>query len=64
MRASNDRLSSALATSLGESVERAGTGVVVGDCQLANTVVSEQTGAAVTHPLQILARAYGIPAEA
>jgi Fe-S oxidoreductase len=64
MRASNDRLSSALATSLGESVERVGTDVVVGDCQLANTVVSEQTGAAVSHPLQILARAYGIPAEA
>ncbi len=52
-----------MADSLAQSVERVGTDVVVGDCQLANTVVSEKTGAAVTHPLQILARAYGIPAE-
>ena len=36
---------------------------VAGDCHLANTAIMEQTGGAARHPLQVIARAYGIPEE-
>ena len=45
------------------SIERAGGDVVAGDCHLANTAITEQTGRIPQHPLQIVARAYGIPVE-
>ncbi|NBW47411.1 MAG: hypothetical protein EBR46_04640, partial [Betaproteobacteria bacterium] len=35
--------------------------VVAGDCHLANTAINEQTGTKPVHPLQMIARAYGIP---
>ena len=34
-----------------------------GDCHLANTAIAEQTGENPQHPLQVVARAYGIPHE-
>jgi hypothetical protein len=37
--------------------------VVCGDCHLSNTAIAEQTGVVPLHPLQSLARAYGITAE-
>jgi len=37
--------------------------VVAGDCHLANTAINEQTGEEPLHPLQLIARAYGIPEE-
>jgi hypothetical protein len=37
--------------------------VVTGDCHLANTAINEQTGREPLHPLQLVARAYGIPEE-
>ena len=46
---------------LGEKVTAAGSEAVVGDCHLANTAIDEQTGAGAVHPLNIVARAYGIP---
>jgi hypothetical protein len=50
-----------LAVKLGEKVTAAGSEAVVGDCHLANTAIDEQTGAGAVHPLNIVARAYGIP---
>jgi Fe-S oxidoreductase len=34
---------------------------MVGDCHLANTAIREHTGVTPMHPIQVLARAYGIP---
>lgn len=58
---------------LGDLVNRAGGGrisadvvggeVVVGDCHLSNTAITEQTGVVALHPMQILAAAYEITAE-
>ena len=36
---------------------------IAGDCHLANTAITEQTGEAPLHPLQLIARAYGISEE-
>jgi hypothetical protein len=36
---------------------------VAGDCHLANGVITEQTGRVPLHPIQVIARAYGIPPE-
>jgi Fe-S oxidoreductase len=44
-------------------VKDAGGDVVAGDCHLANTAINEQTGRKPVHPLQMIARAYGIPEE-
>lgn len=52
-----------MATRLGSEVRRASGEVVAGDCHLANTAIAEQTGASPLHPLQVIARAYGIPPE-
>ena len=43
---------------------RADAEVVAGDCHLANGAIIEQTGRVPLHPLQVIARAYGIPEEA
>ena len=63
LRAENAELSLPLARRLGEEIERAGGDVVAGDCHLANTAITEQTGRTPQHPIQIVARAYGIPEE-
>jgi glycerol-3-phosphate dehydrogenase subunit C len=44
-------------------MRRAGSEVIAGDCHLANTAIAEQTGRQPMHPLQLLARAYGISEE-
>ena len=36
------------------------TELVAGDCHLANTAIQEDTDKTPSHPLQVLARAYGI----
>ena len=48
---------------LGNAITRAGGEVVAGDCHLANTVINEQTGRTPLHPIQVVARAYGISEE-
>ncbi|MEO5900245.1 MAG: heterodisulfide reductase-related iron-sulfur binding cluster [Ilumatobacteraceae bacterium] len=63
LRAANERISISIGRKLADEIERAGSEVVVGDCHLANTAITEQTGAVARHPLQVLARAYGIPEE-
>jgi Fe-S oxidoreductase len=63
LRAENYELSKPLGEKLGAEVERAATEVVAGDCHLANGVIVEQTGRVPLHPLQVVARAYGIQPE-
>lgn len=60
LRAGNDDLSIPMAQRLGDLMERAGGDALAGDCQIANTALVEQTGRSALHPLQIIARAYGI----
>ena len=62
-RAENAEIAVPIAKKLAEELERAGSEVVAGDCHLANTAITEQTGQQPMHPLQLVARAYGIPEE-
>lgn len=63
LRAENAELSIPIAKKLGDEIIRADGDVVAGDCHLANTAINEQTGREPLHPLQLIARAYGIPEE-
>jgi Fe-S oxidoreductase len=63
LRAENAELSVPIAEKLGELVRDAGSEVVAGDCHLANTAITEQTGETPLHPLEVVARAYGIKPE-
>lgn len=63
-RAAGDDASIDAGRRLGELLERAKCEAIAGDCHLANTVITEQIGALPMHPLQLIARAYGIPDEA
>ena len=49
-----------VAAPLGEAIRAAAAEVVAGDCHLANGAVLQETGRMPVHPLQVLARAYGI----
>jgi Fe-S oxidoreductase len=62
-RSANDDDASVLAEALGARIESSSALVIGGDCHLSNTVIAEQTGIRVRHPLQIVARAYGIHEE-
>jgi glycerol-3-phosphate dehydrogenase subunit C len=62
-RAENTGISVPMAQKLAEQITRANGDVVSGDCHLANTAITEQTGVAPLHPLQLIARAYGISEE-
>jgi Fe-S oxidoreductase len=62
-RAENTGISVPMAQKLAEQITRANGDVVSGDCHLANTAITEQTGMAPLHPLQLIARAYGISEE-
>lgn len=62
--ASAQRLAGALAATVDATMAGAtGPVVVTGDCHLANTAIGEHAGIVVRHPLQVLARAYGIAEE-
>jgi glycerol-3-phosphate dehydrogenase subunit C len=63
LRAENVDLSIPVGRKLAEELERAGGDLVAGDCHLANTAITEHTGRVPQHPMQIMARAYGIPPE-
>ncbi len=63
LRAENADLAIPMARKLGDEIDRAGGDIVTGDCHLANTAIAEQTGVSPLHPLQVMARAYGIPTE-
>ncbi len=62
-RAENEDISIPIAKKLGDQITKAGGDLVAGDCHLANTAITEQTGREPRHPLQVVARAYGIDPE-
>ncbi len=62
LRAENVGMARAVAKPLMEAIAKAETDLVAGDCQLANTAIAEGTGKQPIHPMQVLARAYGLPA--
>jgi hypothetical protein len=45
------------------AIDAAGNDVVAGDCNLANGGILQETGKQPIHPLQLIARAYGIAPE-
>ncbi len=62
-RAENYELARKVAAPLKREVEAAGHEVVCGDCHLANGAILQETGIRPVHPIQLVARAYGIPEE-
>ena len=60
LRAENVEMARQIAKPLMEAVGKADTDLVAGDCQLANTAIREGTGKQPIHPIQVLARAYGL----
>ena len=67
LRAGNEEIAVPIADKLAEQLAKAGGDrpgtVVAGDCSLANTAIEERTGARPSHPLSLVARAYGIPTD-
>ena len=63
LRSENYELARKVAKPLAEAIERSEAEVVVGDCHLANGAIIEETGRVPLHPMQFLARAYGLPEE-
>lgn len=63
-RKENYRLSKKVASGLVQAIEKSDGEMLSGDCHLANTAITEETGRGVLHPIQIVARAYGISEKA
>ncbi|MGZ8764241.1 MAG: heterodisulfide reductase-related iron-sulfur binding cluster [Acidimicrobiia bacterium] len=63
LRAENVEMAKKIAKPLMEAVAKADTDLVAGDCHLSNTAIREATGKTPSHPLQVLARAYGLDDE-
>ncbi|HRE02959.1 MAG TPA: heterodisulfide reductase-related iron-sulfur binding cluster, partial [Ilumatobacteraceae bacterium] len=63
LRASADELAGPLAARLAEELERRPAATIVGDCHLSNVAIAGATGRVPSHPLQVLARAYGFAPE-
>ncbi|MDA8081176.1 MAG: heterodisulfide reductase-related iron-sulfur binding cluster [Actinomycetota bacterium] len=59
-RKENYELSKKVASGLVKAIEKSEGEVLSGDCHLANTAITEETERRVFHPIQIIARAYGI----
>ena len=62
-RAGNEEVSLSVARKLADAITAVDSASVAGDCHCANTVILEQTGMVPLHPLQVVARAYGIAEE-
>ncbi len=62
-RAANYELARKVAAPLRREVDSAGNDVVCGDCHLANGSIEQETGRRPVHPIQLIARAYGIDPE-
>ncbi|MHB1599944.1 MAG: heterodisulfide reductase-related iron-sulfur binding cluster [Acidimicrobiales bacterium] len=61
-RSENYDLARKVARPLARETVAAGADVVCGDCHLANMAIQQETGLTPVHPLQLVARAYGISA--
>jgi len=62
-RAGNYALARKVAAPMAREIGAAGNEVVCGDCHLANGSIEQETGTRPVHPIQLVARAYGIPEE-
>lgn len=60
LRADHDAIAVPRSERLGELVEQARADIVAGDCALANSEIAQRSSRPVVHPVQVLARAYGI----
>ncbi|MFZ4516353.1 MAG: heterodisulfide reductase-related iron-sulfur binding cluster [Acidimicrobiia bacterium] len=60
LRKENVAMAKKIATPLMEKVAKSEADLIVGDCNLSNTAINEATGKQPLHPLQVMARAYGI----
>jgi Fe-S oxidoreductase len=60
LRAENVELARRVAKPLMERVKESDAQLIAGDCQLANVAMEEGAGRRPIHPLQVMARAYGI----
>jgi Fe-S oxidoreductase len=63
LRAKNYEMAKKVAQPLKNAIEKAAPELVVGDCHLANGAIVEETGHRPVHPVQLIARAYGIAEE-
>ncbi|MGI9602266.1 MAG: heterodisulfide reductase-related iron-sulfur binding cluster, partial [Acidimicrobiales bacterium] len=63
MRAENYEAARGVAKKMARAIEKADSELVAGDCSLANGGIELETGQAPVHPLQMVARAYGIDPE-
>jgi Fe-S oxidoreductase len=63
LRSENYELARKVAKPLREAIERSEPDAVVGDCHLANGAIAQETGRVAVHPLQFMARAYGLTEE-
>jgi Fe-S oxidoreductase len=63
LRAENLEMAKRVAKPLMDKVRESTDDLVAGDCHLANTAIEEDTGKAPSHPMQVVARAYGIEYE-
>jgi Fe-S oxidoreductase len=59
-RAENYALARQVAAPMAREIQAAGNEVVCGDCHLANGAILQETGTQPLHPMQLLARAYGL----
>jgi hypothetical protein len=59
-RAENQELQQKVIQGLKTTIEQQAADVVVGDCHLANGGITDATGRTPIHPMQLVARAYGI----
>jgi glycerol-3-phosphate dehydrogenase subunit C len=62
-REENYEASRKVAAKMGKALARAGGDAVAGDCHLANGGIVQETGRTPQHPISLVARAYGIPAD-
>ncbi len=62
-RSENYATSRKVAAKMARAIESADNDTVVGDCHLANGGITQETGHQPLHPMQYLARAYGITEE-
>jgi len=60
LRAENVEMARRIAKPLMEAISTDDAELVAGDCHLANTAIREETRRVPVHPLQVLARAYGL----
>jgi glycerol-3-phosphate dehydrogenase subunit C len=60
LRAENVEMAKKIAKPLMEAITKSDAELVAGDCHLSNGAILEDTGRKPIHPLEVLARAYGI----